>query len=91
MKKHLLIFGNVQGVGFRNWLYTKAVGKNIYGWVRNKSTGEVEALLIGKDKDVQNIIKQCKSGPILSSVKKVVIKDYQGEYNSKSFNIINTS
>ena len=91
MKKHLLILGNVQGVGFRNWLYTKAVKKNIYGWVKNKTTGEVETLLIGKEEDVNNIIEQCKLGPTLSNVKKVIIKDYQAEYNSKSFNIFSTS
>jgi len=44
MKKHLLIFGKVQGVGFRYWLYAKATKKNIRGWVKNKITGEVEAL-----------------------------------------------
>ena len=47
MKKHLLIFGKVQGVGFRHWLYVKATEKNISGWVKNKMTGEVEALLVG--------------------------------------------
>ena len=91
MKKHLLISGNVQGVGFRNWLYTKAVKKSIYGWVKNKITGEVEALLIGKEEDVNNVIEQCKAGPTLSNVKKVTIKDYQAEYNSKSFDILSTS
>jgi len=57
MKKHLLIFGKVQGVGFRYWLYEKAIKKNIRGWVKNKITGEVEALLIGNDEDINEIIK----------------------------------
>ena len=49
MKKHLLIFGKVQGVGFRYWLYEKAIKKNIRGWVKNTIQGQVEALLIGDD------------------------------------------
>ena len=56
MKKHLLISGKVQGVGFRHWLNMKATEKNIFGWVRNISTGEVEALLIGNDEDVNKLI-----------------------------------
>lgn len=91
MKKHLLISGDVQGVGFRHWLYTRAIKKEIYGWVKNKNNGEVEALLIGKDEDVNDMIKQCKLGPTLSNVKQVIIQDYQFEYNNKSFNILKTS
>ena len=90
MKKHLLISGKVQGVGFRHWLYTQAIEKNINGWVKNKITGEVEALLVGKDEDVKDVIQKCKLGPTLSNVKQVTIKDYKLEYNNKSFNIINT-
>ena len=91
MKKHLLISGDVQGVGFRHWLYTRAIKNRIYGWVKNKNNGEVEALLIGKDEDVKDMIKQCKLGPTLSNVKQVIIQDYQFEYNNKSFNILKTS
>ena len=77
MKKHLLIFGKVQGVGFRHWLYMIAVKKNIHGWVKNKITGEVEALLIGKDEDVNKVIKQCERGPHSSNITQVKIKDYK--------------
>ena len=58
MKKHLLIFGKVQGVGFRYWLYEKAIKKNIRGYVKNRISGEVEALLIGNDEDVNEVIKK---------------------------------
>ena len=60
MKKHIIIKGKVQGVGFRYWLYKEAIQRNIDGWVRNKISGEVEALLIGNDVEVNNIIKLCK-------------------------------
>ena len=89
MKKHLLIFGKVQGVGFRYWLYEKAVKKNIHGWVKNKITGEVEALLIGNDKDVEMLIKQCERGPSSSNITQVKIQDYQQNYFKKSFDILN--
>ena len=91
MKKLLLIFGKVQGVGFRYWLYDKAIKKNISGWVKNKITGEVEALLIGNDEDVNVIIKQCEKGPHSSNVTQVKIQDYKQEYSKKSFDILNSN
>ena len=91
MKKHLLIFGNVQGVGFRYWLYAKATKKNIRGWVKNKITGEVEALLIGNDKDVNEVIKQCEKGPYSSNVTQVKIQDFKQEYLKKTFDILNSN
>ena len=91
MKKHLLISGKVQGVGFRHWLWIKATEKNIRGWVKNKITGEVEALLIGHDDDVNNVIKQCEKGPHSSNVTQVTIQDYKQEYSNKSFNILGSN
>ena len=89
MKKHLLIYGKVQNVGFRQWLYIKATEKNIHGWVKNKITGEVEALLIGNYKDVNEILELCKKGPLSSKVTNIEIQNYKQEYFKKSFYILN--
>ena len=92
MKKHLLIFGKVQGVGFRYWLYEKAIKKNIRGWVKNTIQGQVEALLIGDDdENVNDLIKQCKKGPHSSNVIQVKIQDYKQEYLKKTFDILNSN
>ena len=91
MKKHLLIFGKVQGVGFRYWLYVRAIKKNIRGWVKNKITGEVEALLIGNDEDVKEVIEQCEKGPHSSNVTQVKIQDYKQEYSKKTFDILSSN
>ena len=88
MKKHVIIFGKVQGVGFRYWLYEKAINKNMRGFVKNRISGEVEALLIGNDADVNELIKQCEKGPS-SNVTQVKIQDYKQEYSKKSFDILN--
>ena len=91
MKKHLLIFGKVQGVGFRYWLYEKAIQKNIRGWVKNTITGQVETLLIGNDEDVNEVIKKCEKGPLSSNVTHVKIQDYKQEYLKKTFDILNSN
>ena len=88
MKKHIIITGKVQNVGYRYWLYKEAIEKNISGWVRNKISGEVEALVIGNDTDINNLIKLCKKGPPLSKVIKIKVQNYPKEFLKKSFNII---
>ena len=90
MKKHIVITGRVQGVGFRYWLYKAAVRNNINGWVKNKISGEVEALLIGNEVKIDNLIKLCKKGPPSSKVTKIEVQNYQKEHFEKSFEIINT-
>ena len=88
MKKHIVITGKVQNVGYRYWLYKEAIEKNISGWVRNKISGEVEALVIGNDTDINNLIKLCKKGSPLSKVTKIIVQNYPKEFLKKSFNII---
>ena len=87
-KKHIIISGRVQGVGFRYWLYQKANEKNVFGWVKNNINGEVEAVLIGDEKDVDYIVKLCRKGPSFSKVTNIKIRDFQQKYLKKSFNIL---
>ena len=92
MKKHVIIFGKVQNVGYRYWLYQKAIKKNIRGWVKNTIQGQVEALLIGDDdENVNDLIKQCQKGPLSSNVTQVKIQDYKQEYLKKTFDILNSN
>ena len=88
MKKHLVISGRVQGVGFRYWLKNIAIKKNIFGWVKNKIAGDVEALIVGNEKEVNDLIKLCKKGSPSSEVNHVKASEYKGDYLKKSFNII---
>ena len=89
MKKlHIVITGKVQEVGFRYWLHQIANEKNVYGWVKNRSENEVEAVLLGHEKDVDDILKLCRKGPTSSNVESIKIEDYQQEYFKKSFDIL---
>jgi len=87
-KLNIVITGKVQGVGFRYWLYQIANEKNVYGWVKNKNTNEVEALLLGKDKNVDELIKLVRKGPSSACVENLNIQNYQKEYLKKSFDIL---
>ena len=72
-KKHLVISGKVQGVGFRFWIQNLANKNNITGWVKNKSSSDVEVLIIGQEREIQKLIKQCKIGPNLAVIKNIHI------------------
>ena len=85
---HIIVTGTVIGVGFRWWLKTRANERKIYGWVRNRTENEVEALLLGHEKDVDDILKLCRKGPSSSNVESIKIEDYQQEYFQKSFDIL---
>ena len=87
IKKHLIISGKVQGVGFRYWMQNLAINNNIGGWVKNRSLGDVEALIIGQEKEVQKLIKQCKIGPSSATIQNIQINDYNQNYSEKGFNI----
>ena len=87
-KKHLIISGKVQGVGFRYWMQNLAINNNISGWVKNKLSGDVEALIIGQEKEVQKLIKQCKIGPSSATIQNIQINDYDQDYSKEGFNIL---
>ena len=89
MKKiHIITSGKVQGVGFRYWLYQNSNERNVYGWVKNKFNGDVEAVLIGSYKDVNEVLELCKKGPLSSKVTNIKTQNYKQEYYKKSFYIL---
>ena len=85
---HIIVTGTVTEVGFRWWLKMEAEKRKIYGFVKNRTKNEVEAVLLGHEKDVDNIIKLCRKGPTSSNVENIKIEDYQQEYFKKSFDIL---
>ena len=60
---HVLIRGQVQGVGFRAWIEYTALERGLQGWVRNRRDGSVEALFVGPADAVAAMIAGCHQGP----------------------------
>lgn len=58
-----LIEGRVQGVGYRAWCRGEAERRGLSGFVRNLVDGRVEAVLIGSDEAVDNMLSACRDGP----------------------------
>ncbi|WP_127090314.1 acylphosphatase [Aquabacter cavernae] len=60
---HLTVRGRVQGVGYRAWCAREAGTLGLRGWVRNRSSGAVEAVIAGPVSAVDAMTDACRSGP----------------------------
>ena len=70
---HVLISGRVQGVGYRAWVARAASEQGVSGWVRNRRSGEVEAVFSGAADAVEEMLEACKLGPDWARVDKVEV------------------
>ena len=61
--EHVIIHGQVQGVGFRAWTQHQAELHGVTGWVRNRRDGAVEAVICGPDDRVMSMLRACAEGP----------------------------
>ncbi len=69
--RHLRIEGRVHGVGYRDWLVREASRLGLYGWVRNRRDGSVEAVVAGDEAAVRALLSSCRRGPILARVDRI--------------------
>ncbi|MBW2369076.1 MAG: acylphosphatase [Deltaproteobacteria bacterium] len=83
VRAHLIIHGRVQGVFFRMETRQAAEKLGVFGWVRNKSDGTVEAVIEGPQEAVDTHIQWCRQGPPASAVTKVTItrQPYEGNFD----------
>lgn len=72
----MIIHGEVQKVGFRNWVQRQAMLLGVVGSVKNIKGGRVQVIAEGSPKSVEEMRRLCaigpsKSNPILSEYKKL--------------------
>lgn len=93
---HLLISGEVQGVGYRAFVAAQAEALDVEGWVRNRQDGSVEAVLGGDDEDIEEMIGSCHKGPAACSVRDIVRSDTNEEMlamrrDREKFSVLDTA
>ena len=74
--RHVTIRGRVQGVGYRAWVEHQARRRHLEGWVRNRRDGSVEAVFVGPEDVVTEMIAACRRGP--SSARVDAVQDETG-------------
>ena len=70
---HARVTGRVQGVGFRYFTESHAVGLKLHGWVRNVDDGSVELVAEGSAIALDALVERLREGPALSRVDDVLL------------------
>ena len=68
---NIKIYGDVQGVGFRDAIYWKARRLQVAGFVMNEPDGSVYAEAEGDEEALIKFVEWCKKGPSTAKVSKV--------------------
>ena len=62
-RRRVVVYGQVQGVGFRYAVARAARQRSVAGWVRNRPDGTVEAVFEGDPDAVESLERLCREGP----------------------------
>jgi acylphosphatase len=81
----VIVTGRVQGVGYRAWAEQEAETRRLFGWVRNRRDGSVEALFSGEAMAVDAMTKACRSGPRMAVVEKVIVVNTSADLDLRGF------
>lgn len=81
-RAHVFVSGRVQGVFYRAETKNNASRLNLTGWARNLPDGRVEAVIEGKEDNVNALIDWCRKGPSFASVTEIEVKEepYTGAF-----------
>jgi len=63
VRRHVIVSGAVQGVGFRYAVLERARARRLGGFVRNLPTGQVQAVFEGDSGAVDALVEYCRRGP----------------------------
>ncbi|MCK8825801.1 acylphosphatase [Fuchsiella alkaliacetigena] len=86
IRKRIFLSGRVQGVGFRAYLRRKARMLNLSGWAKNLIDGRVEAVFVGAEDRVREMLELAKKGPRMGKVEEmeVIDEEHQDEFSDFS-------
>lgn len=71
-RRHLLVLGRVQGVGFRWFARELAASLGLAGWARNREDGSVELEAEGAPGALDEFVRRLKDGNPAARVDEVV-------------------
>jgi len=86
-RAHVIVEGRVQGVFFRAFTRDEAVRLGLYGWVRNRPDGTVEAVIEGEKNGVEQMLQWFHQGSPNSHVEKVHVTEEPPVGDSRTFEI----
>ena len=88
VRVHVVVSGEVQGIGYRAFIKRRAQSIGIIGWIRNLEDGNVEAVFQGESDIIEEIIAVCNRGPVFARVKNVQVFKEEPRDDLTNFSII---
>jgi acylphosphatase len=85
---HLVIRGQVQGVGFRYFVVRHATTLGLAGWVRNRPDGAVEVEAEGPRSALEALQAGVRRGPSAATVTEMDESWSEGEAHHRGFRIL---
>jgi acylphosphatase len=78
------VYGEVQGVGFRAFVFHRALSMGVKGWVANRFDGTVEVVAEGPRAALEKLLSDVRIGPRASTVERVDFdwREATGEFRS---------
>lgn len=77
VRRHYLVSGCVQGVGFRAFTQKRGQSIGLRGRVRNLRDGRVEILASGTAEEIREFEEAIRKGPLFSKVDDLVIVEVE--------------
>ena len=72
---HVVVTGDVQGVGYRYTMRMIAADAGVSGWARNRHDGSVEAEVEGTDDRVAEVLAWMAHGPRWARVRAIQVTE----------------
>ncbi len=80
----IILFGRVQGVGFRYYVYNIAKEMGLRGFVKNRPDRTVYIEVAAPDqKTFEDFLEKIKKGPARAEVTKVVVNEIPDVYDKR--------
>ena len=79
VRRHLIVEGRVQGVGYRASCTSQAQRIGVSGHVANLADGTVEVVIEGGPADVEALVDWCRSGPRHADVRDIRVTEAPAE------------
>lgn len=76
---HVFISGQVQGVGYRRYIKSRAERLSLAGWVKNLPDRRVEAIFKGDKKNIEKMLEIVRKGPFLADVTHLQVEEIEDQ------------
>jgi len=86
-RKHIIVHGHVQGVGFRYFAMRAAQAAGVTGWVRNMWDGGVEIEVQGDKASILLFTDAIRGGPSHAKVDSLDFKNVSTIHGEGSFQV----